>query len=143
MFARSSAGLGHPWRRLLELQQQMDRLFGQYDRPRGTGSPAVNIWTNADGAVVTAELPGVDPAKLEITAVNNTLTIRGERDAPDEGQDRTWHRRERPAGPLARTVQLPFAIRGDSVQATCRNGVLTVKVQRPEEEKPRKIVVQS
>jgi HSP20 family protein len=57
----------------------MDRLFAGHERPRAVAFPPVNVWSGEDGMIVTAELPGVDPTTLEITAVRDGLTLRGER----------------------------------------------------------------
>ncbi|MHC4715942.1 MAG: Hsp20/alpha crystallin family protein [Planctomycetota bacterium] len=135
------AGSWNPWRRLRELEHEMRRAFREAERPRRGVYPPVNIWTSAEGAVVTAELPGVDPQDLEIEAVKNTLTLRGEIKVAEPAEGQVWHRRERPSGAFARTVELPFPIDPDSVEATCHDGVLEVRLQRPEEQKPRKIAV--
>lgn len=133
-------GLSDMFDQMNRLQRQMDRLF-----ERGSAEPLqfppVNIYANADGAMITAELPGVDPDHLDISAMQNTLTIRGQRSIAQPAEGQTWHRRERREGQFARTIQLPFAIDPDSVTASCRDGVLEVRVARPEETKPRKIAV--
>lgn len=138
----SQSGPWNPWRRLRDLEQEMRRLFGESDRPRRGVFPPVNIWTNADGAVVTAELPGVDPKDMDIVAVGNTLTLGGQLGAPEFAEGSVWHRRERPSGKFSRSIELPFAIDPDSVEARCRDGVLEIRLQRPEQQKPRKITVQ-
>ena len=131
-----------PMRRLGELRREMDRLFADFDRPRAAAFPPVNILAHQDGLVVTAELPGVAPAGLEISAIRDSLTISGELPAPEAEEGRTWHRRERRSGPFSRTIQLPHAIDAESVDATFRNGVLRISLARPEQDKPRKIEVQ-
>ena len=123
------------------MQEEMGRIFQEYDRPRATAFPPVNIWTSEDGLVVTAELPGIDPEALEISAFRETLSIRGERNFPETDADTTWHRRERRYGRFSRTIDLPFAIDADSVDASFRDGLLRIGLRRPEEEKPRKIEV--
>ena len=70
-----------PWREMRRMQRQMDRLMNRM----GTGLaaapsyPAMNVWVNEDGAIVTAELPGFDPAGLDISVVNDTLIVSGDR----------------------------------------------------------------
>jgi HSP20 family protein len=126
-----------------QLRNEMDRLFGEIGRPRAAAFPPVDIWTSQDGVVVTAELPGVDPSELEISAMRDTLTIRGERRAPVVDANRSWHRRERGTGKFSRTIELPHMIDTDSVDASCRDGVLRIGLKRPEAEKPRRIEVRS
>lgn len=133
----------NPWRQLRRLQQEMNQVFGSYLSPRAGGFPALNVWTKEHGAVVTCELPGVDPASLEVTASGQTLSLRGERKVVQADENVRWHRRERRVGSFARSLQLPFNIDPDSVQASCRDGVLTISLERVEAERPRKIAVQA
>jgi HSP20 family protein len=130
-------------RRLGELRREMDRLFADWDRPRPAAFPPVNILAHEAGLVVTAELPGVAPADLEISAIRDGLTIRGTLPEPEAEEGRTWHRRERRSGSFSRTIQLPYAIDAESVDATCRDGVLRIALARPEQDKPRRIPVQT
>ena len=139
----------NPWPEFDQLRDEMHRLFfaGEPVGLRGGRQyPALNIWQGEDGFVVTAELPGVKPDELDITIDDSTLTIRREpADADDVSEDAdespTFHRRERfPAG-FTRVVNLPFAVDRDSAEATYEHGVLTLKLSRPEQEKPRRIAV--
>lgn len=132
-----------PLRRVSEVRSEMNRLLAEMNRPRATAYPPVNIAADEDGLVVSAELPGVDPSALEISAVRDNLTIRGELPGYEEDEGRTWHRRERRTGTFSRTIQLPYAIDADSVGATCRDGVLRISMKRPEVDKPRRIEVQT
>ena len=132
-----------PLRRISELRREMDRVFSEANRPRAAAYPPVNIAADEEGLSVTAELPGVDPAALEITAVRDHLTISGKLPGYDEVEGRTWHRRERRTGSFSRTIQLPYAVDAETVQATCRDGVLRIAMTRPEADKPRRIEVQT
>jgi HSP20 family protein len=132
-----------PWRALRLLRTEMDRAFRDIGRPRAAAFPPVNIRSDEEGLMLTAELPGVDPESLSITALKDRLTIRGERRTAPSDEECTWHRRERRWGNFSRTIDLPFAIDADSVDASCRNGVLRARLRRPESEKPRKIEVKT
>jgi HSP20 family protein len=90
---------------------------------------------------VRAEIPGIEPNDMEISLVNDTLTVKGSRQAEVLQEDETCHRQERGYGQFTRTIQLPFAIEADRVQASFNSGVLEVKLPRAEAEKPRKISV--
>lgn len=141
-YRMSNAGVWNPWRRLRDLEEQFSRMLGESPVRRSAAFPAVNIYTNADGAVVTAELPGVEPDALDVSAMGATLTVKGERKIEDGGESRrAWHRRERAGGRFVRTIELPFTIDPESVEARFVNGVLRVQVARPEKDKPRKIQV--
>jgi HSP20 family protein len=101
----------------------------------------MNVWTNEDGAVLTAELPGCDPAALEISVVDNTLSVTGKRAQEDVSEDVTYHRRERSCGGFDRTFELPFSVEASAVEATFENGVLQITLPRAEADKPKKIEI--
>jgi HSP20 family protein len=131
---------------LEQLQRRMDRLFretyGTEGRPWRVGVyPPVNISEDRDHILVRAELPGVQAADLEITLQDNSLVLRGERKIPAEDKQVNYHRRERESGFFRRIVALPAQVRGDKVEASCKDGILTIKLAKPEEVKPRKIEV--
>ena len=130
-----------PWRRLREMEREMGRLFRDLPGPTGAAFPPVNVYTDSERATVTAELPGADPKELDISVHDRTLVLRGERKAPEGGENDRWLRRERAFGQFTRAVDLPFAVDNEKVDASCRDGVLRVQLQRREADKPRKITV--
>ncbi|MFI5332105.1 MAG: Hsp20/alpha crystallin family protein [Desulfobaccales bacterium] len=135
-----------PLRELEQLQRRMDRLFqnsfGLERSPWQVGVyPLVNISEDRDHLYVRAELPGVKAESLEITVQDSSLILRGERKIPTEEKQVNFHRREREAGFFRRVVALPARIQADKVEATCKDGILTIKLAKPEEVKPRKIKV--
>ncbi|MGX0876670.1 HSP20 family protein [Roseovarius sp. MBR-154] len=105
--------------------------------------PAVNVWQGDEAVAITAELPGVDPADIDISVKENVLTISGERKAPEVPEGARWHRNERGFGRFARSVRLPFVAAEDKVEARMTNGVLRIVIGRPEEDKPRKIEIKA
>ena len=125
--ARISAGEGceslYALRRLLE---HLGIEGGSYAVPRGQ----------------TAELPGFDPEGLDISVVNDTLTLSGNRCA-DDVEGATYHRRERRCGKFTRSFQLPFLVEGTDVEATFEQGVLKIELPRAEADKPKKIAVKA
>ena len=129
-----------PWRQMDALQDAMSQvLWGQ----RSTGSylyPTLNAWTNENEAVVTAEIPGIDPSSLDISVVGDTLTIRGSRETEPLGEGMQMLRRERPSGQFSRSLQLPFHVDAEKVAAQAKNGILTVTLPFAEVGKPRKIM---
>jgi HSP20 family protein len=128
------------------LRREMNQLFNDWpSRARlatAPSYPAMNVWTNEDSAIVTAELPGVILENIDISVEDDTLTLRGERQ-PDEEEGATYHRRERRQGGFLRTFRLPFRVDAKSVDATFKNGVLSIVLPRAEEDKPRKIAVRA
>src|SRR3954470_2360577 len=129
---------GSPFRDLHRLQEEMDRLTRSATTPQGF--PALNVYAHQDGIVITAELPGVNEDDLDITLHRDTVTLRGRRPDQPEGAQR-YHRRERRTGSFGRTFSLPFNVEPDRVEATLRNGVLTLTLHRPEQDKPKRIRV--
>ncbi len=135
-----------PLRELEQLQRRMDRLFqssfGLERSPWQVGVyPLVNISEDRDHLYVRAELPGVKAESLEITIQDSSLILRGERKIPTEEKQVNYHRREREAGFFRRVVALPARIQADKVEAATKDGILTIKLAKPEEVKPRKIQV--
>lgn len=144
-FARRS--LANPWQEIDRMQREMDRLFSSfYSTPRfqtASSFPAMNVWTNQDGAVITAELPGVNPEDIDISVVGETLTLSGSRQAEELQEGEKYHRRERGHGKFTRTFQLPFPVEGDKVEAVFDKGVLHVSLPRAEADKPKKIAIKT
>jgi HSP20 family protein len=129
--------------------EEMDRAFGRMGRPLGLRSvprgtfPAINVYQQDEAVVLTAEVPGVDPNSLDLTVLNDSVTLKGQREEKDIPANNGMYRRERPQGAFARTVTLPEAINPDSVQAEYANGVLKVRMEKAESAKVRKIAIKS
>lgn len=112
-------------------------LFG--DAPRTVGMP-MDLVRTGDEFVVSIDLPGVDPASIDIDAEEQTLTIRATRNTQAvEGQQ--WLVRERPTGTFARQLTLGSGLALDQVGADYADGVLTLRIPVAEAAKPRKIAV--
>ena len=103
--------------------------------------PPVNVFTNENGAVVRAELPGVNADQLELTVANNLLTLKGNRVNDDVKDGVKTLRRERLHGQFVRALNLPFKVDGAGVSAHFDKGLLTVTLPRAESDKPRKIAI--
>lgn len=134
------------FRELENLQRRMDRLFRQsygVERlPWRVGVyPLVNISEDHDYIYVRAELPGVKAQDLEIHLKDKNLVIRGERKIAGLEKEVNFHRRERESGFFRRVVTLPGPVNADKVEAACKDGILTIKLAKPEEVKPRQIQV--
>jgi HSP20 family protein len=128
------------------LRKEMDRVFNQMPNRTWAGTsgyPAMNIWTSEDSALVTAELPGCNPDDLDISVVNETLTVTGSRQPEEVDENTTYHRRERSCGRFSRTFQLPFLVDASQVEAVFEKGILKITLPRAEEDKPKKIAIKS
>lgn len=134
------------WGEFDRLQREMNRLFepvARRARVVAEGFPPVNMWANEDEVLLTAEVPGVDPDKLEITVKNDTVILRGERPSEELKEGESYLRQERGAGTFVRTFNLPFHVDGEHVGAEYRMGILQIRLPRREEDKPKKIAVQA
>jgi HSP20 family protein len=138
-------------RYLPEFQTELNRMRSQLDelfsgaRPSldPTGFPALNAWEDDSGYAVECELPGLTQEEIEIEMPDNTtLTIKGTRKEPELTGGK-WHRRERAFGAFERTIKLPAAVDSDAVEAAFQHGVLTVKLPKAPELRPRKISVKA
>lgn len=127
-------------------RQNFDRLFTNALEPfdggvfNGFGTPALNIWDEGEAIVAEAELPGIKLEDIEVLVVGDELTIKGRRTIESQ-PNATIHRQERATGEFARVVTLPAHIDAGRVEATLKDGVLTVRMPKAEESKARKIAV--
>lgn len=132
------------WSEMSRLSREMDRLFGE---AKATSSPGVfpplNLYDDGESIVVRAEVPGIEPKDLEISATMNALTIKGERKPSEADARASIHRRERNHGTFRRSLNLPQEINPDKVHASYKLGVLEIMLPKAEEAKPRKIAVKS
>ena len=135
-----------PWGGFGALRREMDELFDRF----GTFSPALarsafpalNLYESEDAYVLTAEIPGIGPEDLEISLEGSTVTLRGERKVASE-EGASVHRSERPAGAFRRAIDLPVPIDGEKVEAKHRHGVLTLRLPKAPEHRPRQISVKA
>ena len=134
------------WREMDRLQRDMNRLFSQRSSSRvrvAPSYPAINTWANEDGLFVSAEMPGVSTQDIDISVTGNTLVLTGERGADDIPEDARIHRKERSYGKFSRSIQLPFSVDADKVEASFKDGVLNIVLPQVEAEKPKKIAIKS
>jgi len=139
-----------PFRELGEMQDRMNRLFGQfYGRrgeedlvSRGTWWPPVDIYENdKHELVIRAELPDMTKDDITLTVDNNVLTISGEKKSDTEMKDDRCHRVERTFGQFSRSFSLPQTIDTSKVGAEYKSGVLTIRLPKKDEAKPKQISV--
>ncbi len=105
-------------------------------------TPAVDLKEEETRFVLYADLPGIDPADMEITMEQGILAIKGERHAHPETEGRAYKRVERPYGTFYRRFSLPDSANGEAIQASGKNGVLEISIPKHEKVQPRKIAVQ-
>ena len=136
-----------PFRELSSLQTEMNRLFNAaFDTPPGNGgarrwSPAMDLVETDEHFVLRADLPGMTENDVNIELEDNVLTVSGERKAEHEEKREGFYRVERSFGTFSRSLTLPKGIDPEAVTAGFQNGVLEVRVPKPEQRKPRKITI--
>jgi HSP20 family protein len=128
----------------------MDRFTQDFLRPvagdefeGSTFAPAVDIKETPKEYVVTAEVPGIDKKDIHIEIADNLLTLKGERKFEKEQKEESYHRVERSYGSFTRSFSLPTKVKADAIEAAFKDGVLTVKIPKTEEQVPRKIEIKS
>jgi HSP20 family protein len=134
-----------PLRELAALQNEMSRFLGDALR-EGNGQqrtwvPAVDVWETDKEVVYAFDVPGIPEDKISIELEDNALTISGERERTQEVSDERFYRFERRFGSFSRTIGLPQNVKEDQVKADYRDGVLEVRVAKPETPKPRRIQI--
>jgi HSP20 family protein len=129
------------------LRREMNRVFAGTPARAVWQSepcyPAMNVWLSEDGAVATAELPGFVAEDIDISVVDNALTLKGHREADPLQEGETYHRRERSCGKFERSFQLPFPVESGKVEATFERGVLNISLPRAEADKPKRITIKA
>lgn len=137
-----------PFRNLNTLQEQVNRLFEDSSTRSRPGqaelaswAPAVDIYETENELVVKADLPEVQEKDIDVRVENNTVTIRGERKFGNEVHEDNYLRVERAYGTFTRSFSLPNTVNTEAIKAEYRNGVLSVRMPKREETKPKQIKI--
>jgi HSP20 family protein len=139
-----------PVRELSSIQSEMNRLFNTFfDTPPAGNGPSAGRWIPAmdlvetdDSFVLKADLPGLAEDDVNIEVEENVLTVSGERKAEHEEKREGFVRVERSYGSFRRSLTLPEGVDPEAVSASFENGVLEVRIPKPEQRKPRKVAIQ-
>lgn len=140
----------NPWRESAALQNRINTLFDDVffksdpvdnELAKSHWVPAVDIYDNGDRIVIKSELPGVDKKDINIDLKDRVLTIKGERSFENDVNEGNYYRRERSWGTFQRSFNLPAFLDPEKVKADYKDGVLTVEIPKPEEEKPKQITI--
>jgi HSP20 family protein len=135
-----------PWRDLARVQNEVHRLLDDRLANRQAGesvgwTPACDIFEDEEGVSLRFDLAGVEPKDVDIRFENGVLTLRGERKLEKEDKRDNYHRVELAYGTFTRSFSLPGTIDAEKIQASSKNGVLTVHLPKKAEAKPRAIQV--
>lgn len=133
-----------------EMRREIDKLFDEFFSPvlqRRMGyikptkseviTPIIEMYDRVTDVVVRVDLPGVNKEDVDISVINDTLTIKGEYKKPEDIKDESYYIKEKPYGNFSRSILLPNDIDSDKVQATMKNGVLEIVFSKKEEAKTK------
>ena len=139
-----------PIRELSSLQSDMNRFFdAMFQAPAGGGqaaqlrrwTPAMDLAETEDAFVLRADLPGVSEEDVSIELEDTVLTVSGERKSDHENKGEGYYRVERAFGAFSRSLTLPKGVDAEAIAAQFTDGVLEVRIPKPEQRKPRRIAI--
>lgn len=140
-----------PFREITDFRDAMDRLFERgFSRPwrlltweTGEGFFPVDLYETDDEVVVKGSLLGVKPEDVEISVTGDTLTIRGETKEEQEEKKPNYYRQERRYGAFQRSLTLPVRVDADKADAVFEQGVLSLRLPKAAEVRPKTIQVKA
>jgi HSP20 family protein len=135
-----------PLRDIAALQTEMGRMMNSLFGATGNGEgrpwvPPIDAWETDKEVVYAFDLPGIPEDEISIELEDGALTVSGERERTEEHKSDTAYRYERRFGSFSRTIGLPQGVSEKDVKADYKDGVLEVRVAKPEAPKPRRIQI--
>ncbi len=140
----------NPRRGMFSLGHRMSHLFDELycpthrddgERSAWRWDPVVDIYDNDENIVIKAELPGLDKKDIVVDVKESVLTLKGERSITHEVKEEKCYLRERTFGKFERAFTLPKNVDPEKIKADYTDGVLQIKIPKPETQKPKKITV--
>ncbi len=138
-----------PFQDMIRVQSRLNRLFDNAGHmlkgwpvdSEGTRTwmPPADIWETENALVVNADVPGADPARIEVRVEDGVLFIRGARRFDEEAKPESFLRAERVLGPFARSFTLSTRVDAEKVAAKYKDGVLRISLPKSEQAKPKPI----
>jgi HSP20 family protein len=136
-----------PWQEIRRMQREVERMFSglapAWRWPLTGEYPPINLTRTEQGLAVSALCPGVERDSIDVTVVENALTLRCERKPQADASNVYFHRRERPVGTFSRTINLGEHFDPDRTEAVYKNGILNVQLARGSEPAPKRIEIKS
>jgi HSP20 family protein len=128
-----------------EIDRWMDEALGTMAWSRGenlrTWFPATDVSETPEHLILRLEVPGLSRDRIKISVENNVLTVRGEKQEETTVENENFFRTERSYGTFERSFSLPPHVDTEHVDAALENGVLTVKLPRRQEARPKEIEI--
>jgi HSP20 family protein len=140
----------NPFKDLLDLQREMNRLFdvslgrstrGETALAETVWAPAVDIYDEKDNLVIKADLPGMTQKDIDVSVEDDVLRIKGEKKKESEVKEDNFYRVERAYGSFERSFTLPSNVDVAKIKAGYKDGVLQLTLPKKEETKPKQIKV--
>ena len=147
--------MGHRDTPIAAIQREMDRFFNGFFDDSGqfnswfnkdrfsSFAPKLNVSENETSVEVSVELPGMNEKDIQVSVDKNMLTIKGEKKADREENNRSYRHMERRFGSFQRSIHLSNSVEIDKIQASFKDGVLVITLPRSKKEQARKIEVKS
>lgn len=138
-----------PFDLLKDLQEDMNRLFSDTllermergDGKSSTFAPQMDLHEEGNNYIVTADLPGIQKENVDVSFVDNILTIKGDRKGETEKKEKNYYHAERWMGTFQRALKFPVEIDPSKVKATFKDGVLELVVPKSEKAQPKQIKI--
>ncbi len=140
-----------PFRELDRMRREMDQMWRSFLPEKlarrseaaifGEWFPEFDLSETKDTLVVRAEVPGISPKDIDISLVDNTLTIKGEKKQELDEKNENYHYIGRSYGAFARAIALPREVQGDKVTASYKDGVLKILLPKSAEAKEKEISI--
>ncbi|MGQ9510267.1 MAG: Hsp20/alpha crystallin family protein [Thermodesulfobacteriota bacterium] len=137
-----------PFRELDRIRREVDRLWDSFFEKRPARIEEVSEWfpsldvSETDSEyIIKVEVPGIDPKDINISLMNNILTIKGEKKQEKEEKEENYHLLERSYGSFTRSIRIPSQIQNDHINASYKNGVLKIILPKTEEAKKKEIKI--
>lgn len=138
-----------PWSIIDQLHRDLDRLAhgrvtqSENENPVADWAPAVDIIEEKDRFVLRADVPGIDPADIDVSMDNGVLTVSGERKSETTTEEEGFRRVERRFGRFYRRFNLPDTADADGIKATSSMGILEISIPKMPEVKARRIAIEA
>lgn len=139
-----------PFTNIATLQDRINRLFDDAfprtidpdeDLSQCAWRPLVDIYETESNIIIQADLPGVNKDDVSVEVKENMLTIKGERMTDTDADAGCYFQRERNCGTFQRSFAMRAMIAPNQIMASFKNGVLTIKIPKPEEQQPKQVTV--
>jgi len=133
-----------PFRELASLQNEMRRMIyaeGAGEHTARAWIPALDVWESENEVFYAFDLPGIPEEKITVELEDGALSVSAEREREETESQNGFHRYERHFGSFERTISLPVGVTEADVSASYSNGVLELRVRKPEQPKPHRIPV--